>query len=695
MTSEELERLDSDAKPESPRIRTPAEYNAVIAGLSGAVGTSIANIAVYPIDLIVKRLQVQRAVQSSSTASESNDTGRGRSYDGFVDAARRIYQEEGGLSAFYSGCLQDTANSMASAFIYFLSYNFMRQRRLQAQARASPSNKSPRTLGVFEELSVGVLAGATAKLFTAPMANIVTRKQIAALHKPDPRLERHPDAPETSSVKGIVKSIYADRGLRGFWAGYDATLILTLNPATTFLLYETFKSLLPRRYRDRPTAGQTFILAAVAKAVASAAMYPISMAKSRSQVRRKIGGKSSIYGTLAEICRAGGIAAMYEGIWGEVLKGFFSNAMLPFFRATARRAAFASRIPTSPSTPSRFLPPRAPISISPPKSSPRFFHSSPPRPNRYQRAQYVRGHVFSALGRWYARPSFYVELTVLGGLAGSFYLYNIEEVPVSGRRRFNVISPSFEKELGEGQFEEIQKQFQKDILPETDPRVRQVQRVLARLIPHSGLPANYDWRVTVIDSEETNAFVIPGGKVFVFTGILPVCGNDDGLAAVLGHEIGHNVARHVAEQMSRGIFLVAAAWIVEMLWGVPGGFSQMLLQLAIDRPRSRAQEAEADYIGLLMMAKSCFDPRAAVTFCIWYIETMLTDNRWERMQVVEKKMGGAPPELLSTHPSSERRQTELAALLPKAYQAAMDSDCAVTNNYVSQFRKFTDDYLPF
>ncbi|KAF3924800.1 Mitoferrin-2 [Orbilia brochopaga] len=295
--AEELERLahEPPAKPEpASAIRTPAEYNAVIAGLSGAIGTSIANTIVYPIDLIVKRLQVQRVLQHDH---ESDGKDRGRSYDGFVDAAARIYRDEGG-------------------------------RRLQAQARSSPSSKPPKTLGVIEELSIGVLAGATAKLFTAPIANIVTHKQTAALHRSDTKSD-HQSKPssDASSVKAIIENIYADKGLRGFWAGYDATLLLTINPATTFLLYETFKSLLPRRYRDRPTAGQTFILAAVAKAVASAAMYPISMAKTQSQVRGQDGKSSSIYSTLVGICRAGGILAMYEGIWGEVLKGFFSNGI--------------------------------------------------------------------------------------------------------------------------------------------------------------------------------------------------------------------------------------------------------------------------------------------------------------------------------------------------------------------------------
>ncbi|KAK6543927.1 hypothetical protein TWF694_000645 [Orbilia ellipsospora] len=310
----------------------------------------------------------------------------------------------------------------------------------------------------------------------------------------------------------------------------------------------------------------------------------------------------------------------------------------------------------------------------------RQFHTTKPafRNSRYEQSRRLREGVWSLFVRWSSRPTFYLEVAGLGGITGSWYLYHLEEVPVSGRRRFNVISHQFEKQLGDSQYVQVTHQFQHEILPEHDPRVIQVRRVLDRLIPNSGLPADYDWKVTVIESKETNAFVIPGGKVFVFTGILPICQNDDGLAAVLGHEIGHNVARHIAEQMSRGIFLLAAAWVVELMWGIPGGISQQLLQLAIDRPRSRAQESEADHIGLMMMAKSCYDPKAAV-------------GLWERMQVVEQKMP-VPPEILSTHPSSHRRQVELAALLPQAYQVALDSECAVTGNYVEQFKNFADEY---
>ncbi|KAK6519624.1 hypothetical protein TWF281_003448 [Arthrobotrys megalospora] len=334
----ELYHLEAEellSTPQRSKIQPPDEYNAIIAGLSGAVGTSISSIAVYPIDLIVKRLQVQRAIRNTSNSNTENGEDSDELYAGFIDAAKKIYKEEGGVKAFYSGCLQDTANSMGSAFIYFLSYNFMRQRRLQANT--PPSGKTPRTLGVFEELSIGVLAGAIAKFFTAPIANVVTRKQTAALQRE--KVETRTIYKNTDT-RAIIKQIYKEKGIKGFWSGYDATLLLTLNPAITFFLYETLKSLLPRRYRERPTGGQTFLLAAISKAVASSIMYPLSMAKARSQVQKK-GDKASrgfaVLEVLKEAYRTGGVAGMYEGVWGEILKGFFSNGITMLIKEALHR----------------------------------------------------------------------------------------------------------------------------------------------------------------------------------------------------------------------------------------------------------------------------------------------------------------------------------------------------------------------
>lgn len=243
-------------------------------------------------------------------------------------------------------------------------------------------------------------------------------------------------------------------------------------------------------------------------------------------------------------------------------------------------------------------------------------------------------------------------------------------MPISGRRRFNIISPEREEALTGNQAQQVLQQYQGEVLSDWDPRVRQVRRVLERLIPHSGQLARKNWDVHVIDSPEANAFVMPGGHVFVFSGILPICSDDDGLATVLGHEIGHNVAHHSAEKLS----LMSIAWLgvfaLEALDIAPRNLTSTLVTFALELPASRKQESEADYIGLMMMAESCFDPGAAVAF-------------WGRMERAAEK-GGSPPEMMSTHPSSHNRQEKLREWQGRAVEKLEASECGRTAGYSEQ-----------
>ena len=130
------------------------------------------------------------------------------------------------------------------------------------------------------------------------------------------------------------------------------------------------------------------------------------------------------------------------------------------------------------------------------------FGQSPQPHNRFRGVLYV-------FQRWAARPTFYIEVGGLTAAAGGFYVYNLETVPVSGRRRFNVISPETETELAKEQYSLLMQEFKGKILSGRDPRVITVKRVLERLIPASGMTGQ-NWEVHVIDSPEKNAFVIPG-----------------------------------------------------------------------------------------------------------------------------------------------------------------------------------------
>ena len=169
--------------------------------------------------------------------------------------------------------------------------SFLRHQRL----KQLPPNTT--NLPVLEELSVGILAGAISKLFTTPIANVVTRKQTAIFHakeyhaahihkhhRPGKKCRHKPKGPSTVS---IIQDIYDEHGASGFWAGYKPTLLLTLNPAITFLLYETFKRSLPRKHIEHQTKTQTFLLGAVAKAVASTITYPLAVVKTRSMIKSR------------------------------------------------------------------------------------------------------------------------------------------------------------------------------------------------------------------------------------------------------------------------------------------------------------------------------------------------------------------------------------------------------------------------
>ena len=171
--------------------------------------------------------------------------------------------------------------------------------------------------------------------------------------------------------------------------------------------------------------------------------------------------------------------------------------------------------------------------------------------------------------------------------------------------------------------------------------------------------ADYKWEYNLIDNKMANAFCFPGGKIGVFTGLLPFTANNDGLAAVMGHEIAHAVARHSAERMSRAIAVTLGTGIADAVTG--GAVSRTrdaigqitgvdVVDSTLMRPHGRAQESEADYMGLVFASLSGYDINESVRV-------------WKRMN---KKFGKKePPEFLSTHPSTKRRILDLRGLIPE------------------------------
>jgi predicted Zn-dependent protease len=189
-----------------------------------------------------------------------------------------------------------------------------------------------------------------------------------------------------------------------------------------------------------------------------------------------------------------------------------------------------------------------------------------------------------------------------------------------------------------------------------------VQNAVERYFASQGMSsrlASYKWEFNLIEDKEVNAWCMPGGKVVVYTGILPVAQGETGLAVVLGHEIAHAIAEHGNERMSQGLLAQFGGMaLAEALAAKPAATQQLWMavygvgaQYGAILPYGRLQENEADHLGLIFMAMAGYDPREAVTF-------------WQRMAA--QKGGNAPPEFLSTHPADATRIENIKKLLPEA-----------------------------
>jgi predicted Zn-dependent protease len=171
----------------------------------------------------------------------------------------------------------------------------------------------------------------------------------------------------------------------------------------------------------------------------------------------------------------------------------------------------------------------------------------------------------------------------------------------------------------------------------------------------------YAWEFNLVEDPQVNAWCMPGGKVVVYTGILPITRDEVGLAVVMGHEIAHALANHGNERMSQGLLAqfgaIALDTALESQPEETRGLFMMAYglgaQVGLMLPYSRLHESEADHLGLIFMAMAGYDPRASVDF-------------WGRMAA--GKSGGAPPEFLSTHPSDQTRIRQLQELLPEALE---------------------------
>ncbi len=239
-------------------------------------------------------------------------------------------------------------------------------------------------------------------------------------------------------------------------------------------------------------------------------------------------------------------------------------------------------------------------------------------------------------------------------------------VPLTGRKQLNLVPDSEMLSTSFQQYGDFVKKNNVSKDRSGQERVRTVgTRIKGAVEEYMGANGlgdrlkGYAWEFNLVESNEVNAWCMPGGKVVVYTGILPLTRDEQGLAVVLGHEIAHAIAEHGNERMSQEMIAqFGGSALSELLKSKPAETQQLWMgvfgagaQYGVLLPYSRTHESEADHLGLIFMAMAGYDPNGALDF-------------WQRMAATNK--GNAPPEFMSTHPADETRIAQIRQNLPEA-----------------------------
>ncbi len=256
-------------------------------------------------------------------------------------------------------------------------------------------------------------------------------------------------------------------------------------------------------------------------------------------------------------------------------------------------------------------------------------------------------------------------------LLACFYLLSCTTVPITGRKQFNIVSDA---QVLPASFSQYKGFLEKNKLSEDKNKTAQIKEIgekiskaVDRFMRNNGMQKeadSYEWEFNLVEDKTVNAWCLPGGKVVFYTGILPICANEDGIAAVMGHEVAHAFAKHGQERMSQGQLQAIGGVAVALgtqgkseesqrIWSTAYGLGT---QVGVMLPFSRKHEAEADKLGLVFMIMAGYNGEEAAEV-------------WVRMS--ERAKGKkSPPEILSTHPSNESRIQALRSYLPEAKRLA-------------------------
>lgn len=249
----------------------------------------------------------------------------------------------------------------------------------------------------------------------------------------------------------------------------------------------------------------------------------------------------------------------------------------------------------------------------------------------------------------------------------TIFLTGCQTVPITGRRQLSLIPTSKMHSMSFQQYDEF---IKKNKLSDDEDKVRMVKEVgknIQSAVEEFFAERNmseqlegYNWEFHLVEDDTINAWCMPGGKVVVYTGILPITRNEAGLAVVVGHEVAHAVANHGNERMSQGLLVqLGGTALSEAISEKPETTRKLFMasfgvgaQYGVLMPYSRKHESEADRLGMIFMALAGYDPHEA-------------PKLWIRMR---EQSGGSPPEFLSTHPSHDTRIENMREYMPQAME---------------------------
>jgi len=254
-------------------------------------------------------------------------------------------------------------------------------------------------------------------------------------------------------------------------------------------------------------------------------------------------------------------------------------------------------------------------------------------------------------------------------MCGSLLLpASCSQVAITGRKQLNLVPDSIMNSMSLQSYNEFLSENKLSSNVQQTEMVKRVGRRISRAVEQyaaennlSNRLAGYQWEFKLIEDNSVNAWAMPGGKVVVYTGLMPVAGTEAGLAVVIAHEIAHVIARHGSERMTQGLLIeLGGMGLSKALTKYPDKTRDLFMKsfstgtkYGILLPYSRAHESEADHMGLIFMAMGGYDPHEAVDF-------------WQRMSAAKRT--ASPPELLSTHPADATRIRKIKELMPETME---------------------------